>query len=68
MNVRCRKLPDEQIEAMYALMEFVVVCDDTTLDLIRILSDDFTNPFLSPDLEITDEEYDRIFELETAAK
>ena len=68
MNVRCGELPDEQIEAMYALMEFADVYCDTTLDLIGILTDDFTNPSLSPNLEITDEEYDRIFKLETAAK
>ena len=64
VNVRGEKLSNEQIEAMYTLMEFAVVCDDTTLELIRILSDNFTKPFLSSDLEITDEEYDRIFELE----
>ena len=59
-----KKLSEEQIKAMYTLIEFAVVCEDTTLELIGILSDDYTKPFLSPDLEIRQEEYDKIFELE----
>ena len=58
------KITYDEIKAMHTLIEFAVVCDDTTLELVGIMSDDFTKPFLAPDVEITEEEYNRVLELE----